>query len=67
MVRIPTEVLSDEFNYGFQLGLMRKDVDIGGGLMANNFPEGTLLKALAPVVHAGTVRSLACLRTPGCW
>lgn len=52
MVRIPTEVLSDEFNYGFQLGLMRKDVDIGGGLMANNFPEGTLLKALAPVVHA---------------
>lgn len=39
-VRIPKEVLTRRFGYGFQLGLMRKDVNIARTIMKENFPEG---------------------------
>lgn len=42
-VRIPTEVLSGNFNYGFAIDLMAKDCRIGAGLIKENFPEATVL------------------------
>lgn len=42
-VRIPEEVLSRRFGYGFKLGLMRKDCDQAGKVLAENFPQATIL------------------------
>ena len=41
-VRIPTEVISREFNYGFQLGLMQKDVNIANSIMDENFHNASI-------------------------
>lgn len=43
-VRIPEEVLSRRFGYGFKLGLMRKDCDQAGKVLAENFPQATILR-----------------------
>jgi len=49
-VRLPNEVLTRRFAYGFDLGLMRKDVNIGRGLLMERFPRSTLIQHVAPVV-----------------
>ena len=41
--RLPDNVLSREFAYGFALGLMRKDCEIAGGLVARETPSATLI------------------------
>lgn len=42
-VRIPEEVLSRRFGYGFKLGLMRKDCEQASKVLAENFPQATIL------------------------
>eukprot|EP01029_Cantina_marsupialis_P004766 TRINITY_DN1497_c0_g1_i1.p1 TRINITY_DN1497_c0_g1~~TRINITY_DN1497_c0_g1_i1.p1 ORF type:complete len:336 (+),score=96.94 TRINITY_DN1497_c0_g1_i1:140-1009(+) len=49
-VRIPKEVLTGDFNYGFRLGLMKKDVRIADSLMAECFPEGKVLRVAKGVM-----------------
>jgi 3-hydroxyisobutyrate dehydrogenase len=46
-VRVPTEVLTDNFGFGFALKLMAKDCRIGASLMEENFPKSTLLKEVS--------------------
>lgn len=41
--RLPDNVLSRKFAYGFTLGLMRKDCKIAGGLVASQTPSATLI------------------------
>eukprot|EP00899_Mesostigma_viride_P014499 jgi/Mesvir1/2304/Mv19337-RA.1 len=48
-VRLPEEVLTGRFGYGFKLGLMRKDVGIANGLVQQNFPDATLFKEHSPL------------------
>jgi len=43
-VRIPTNVLTRDFNYGFKLGLMVKDFGICKDLLDNNFSSVSILK-----------------------
>jgi len=45
--RLPKEVLSRKFGYGFKMPLMAKDVRIAEGVMKAGFPEATLLPAVA--------------------
>merc|ERR1712146_180427 len=52
-VRLPEEVLTRRFNYGFQLGLMQKDCAIGRRLLGTHLPGALLLSRVAAVVdHA---------------
>ena len=50
MVRIPEEVFSGNFNYGFDLGLMEKDCGLAATLLRSELEyglgfDGVLLKA----------------------
>eukprot|EP00397_Hematodinium_sp_SG-2012_P042247 GEMP01046689.1.p1 GENE.GEMP01046689.1~~GEMP01046689.1.p1 ORF type:complete len:302 (+),score=72.78 GEMP01046689.1:215-1120(+) len=42
-VRVPQEVLTRKFNYGFKLGLMEKDVHTARNIQDNVLPESALL------------------------
>ena len=44
IVRIPTEVISREFNYGFALGLMQKDVNIANAIMDEHFHNSSIAR-----------------------
>ena len=41
--RLPDNVLSRKFNFGFALGLMRKDCNIAGALVGSQTPSATLI------------------------
>jgi 3-hydroxyisobutyrate dehydrogenase len=49
--RIPDEVLSRRFQYGFKLGLMLKDVDIANSIMDKFFPEAELMRVSRHLVR----------------
>eukprot|EP00928_Gymnodinium_smaydae_P024387 TRINITY_DN19740_c0_g2_i1.p1 TRINITY_DN19740_c0_g2~~TRINITY_DN19740_c0_g2_i1.p1 ORF type:complete len:431 (+),score=75.04 TRINITY_DN19740_c0_g2_i1:186-1295(+) len=57
--RVPEEVLTREFNYGFKLGLMAKDVSIATDLMDEYYPGATIyrrtLKVHYDAMAQGTV------------
>jgi len=56
-VRLPEEVLSRRFNYGFKLGLMQKDCGIAAGIVRAGFPDAPLLlHACNAVAEAGKVQ-----------
>ena len=42
--RLPEKVLTRSFDYGFKLGLMKKDVGIANGLLDSYFPDATLMR-----------------------
>lgn len=42
--RVPEEVLTGEFNYGFKLGLMAKDVGIANRILDQYFPRGQVYR-----------------------
>jgi 3-hydroxyisobutyrate dehydrogenase len=42
--RIPQDVISGWFNYGFKLGLMRKDVEIANQLLDTHFPDASIMR-----------------------
>ena len=44
MQRLPEEVLTGEFDYGFKLGLMRKDVKAANDIMDSSFAESTIFR-----------------------
>merc|ERR1712151_226233 len=43
-VRVPDEIITGNFNYGFKLGLMAKDVNIATDLMDEYFPEAQVYR-----------------------
>lgn len=51
-VRFPKEVLTGDFAYGFQLGLMEKDVKIAKGLLQDHYAGATLLPEVARLMSA---------------
>jgi len=53
-IRIPEEVVSGKFDYGFKLGLMRKDVRIGTGILEAGFPKASILRAASEIVEEAT-------------
>merc|ERR1712039_72693 len=57
--RIPKEVITGDFNYGFKLGLMAKDVNIATELMDEYFPGAQVYRRTQKVhfdaMAAGTV------------
>lgn len=57
--RVPEEVLTGDFNYGFKLGLMAKDVGIANDIMNEYFPSARIyrqtLKMHFDAIAAGTV------------
>lgn len=57
--RVPQEVVTGDFNYGFKLGLMAKDVSIATELMDEYFPNAQVyrrtLKVHFDAMAAGTV------------
>lgn len=57
--RVPKEVITGDFNYGFKLGLMAKDVNIATELMDEYFPGAQVyrrtLKVHSDALAAGTV------------
>lgn len=57
--RVPQEVITGDFNYGFKLGLMAKDVSIATELMDEYFPSAQVyrrtLKVHFDAMAAGTV------------
>lgn len=55
-VRLPTEVLTGQFGYGFELGLMLKDVRNATAIAGAHFPQATLLPAVEAAVAAATER-----------
>ena len=55
-VRLPTEVLSGRFSYGFELGLMLKDVRNATATAGTHFPQATLLPAVEMAVAAAAKR-----------
>jgi 3-hydroxyisobutyrate dehydrogenase-like beta-hydroxyacid dehydrogenase len=42
--RLPEKVLTRSFDYGFKLGLMKKDVGIANDLLDSYFPDATLMR-----------------------
>jgi 3-hydroxyisobutyrate dehydrogenase len=50
-LRLPEEVLSRRFGYGFKLQLMRKDVRIALGILGDHFPDATILPAVAELME----------------
>jgi len=48
--RLPQEVLTGRFAYGFKLPLMAKDCRIASGVLKEGFPNGTLLAAATELV-----------------
>ena len=59
--RLPDNVLSRKFAYGFALGLMHKDCRIAGSLVESQTPSATLIprvvELLAQALEAGLQRS----------
>lgn len=49
-VRLPEEVLTRRFGYGFQLGLMKKDVDHASSLLKTGFPGAKLLPQVSAIL-----------------
>jgi len=49
--RLPKEVLSRNFNYGFRLPLMAKDVRIAEGVLKTGFPQAQILPTAAKLVQ----------------
>lgn len=58
--RVPQEIVTGEFNYGFKLGLMAKDVGIATDLMDEYYPSAHVyrrtLKIHADAMASGTVQ-----------
>jgi len=50
--RLPKEVLSREFDYGFKLGLMYKDVRIAIENLGSSFDENSLLPLVKKMLKA---------------
>ena len=42
--RVPQDVISGWFNYGFKLGLMKKEVDIANDLLDEHFAEASIIR-----------------------
>jgi 3-hydroxyisobutyrate dehydrogenase len=55
-VRLPKEVLSGKFDYGFKLGLMAKDVRLCGALLDQEYGEARLLRETSARVHEAVRR-----------
>jgi 3-hydroxyisobutyrate dehydrogenase len=57
--RVPQEVITGDFNYGFKLGLMAKDVSIATDLLHEYYPKAEVyhrtLKVHSDAMLAGTV------------
>ena len=53
-MRLPAEVLSGQFGYGFELGLMLKDVRNATATAAEAFPAASLMPAVERVVASAT-------------
>jgi len=51
-VRIPEEVISRKFDYGFKFSLMHKDVRIAENIVCEKFPGATLLPAAKKTMDA---------------
>lgn len=49
--RLPQEVLTGSFNYGFKLPLMAKDCRIAGGVLKEHFPAASLLTRTVDMVQ----------------
>lgn len=49
--RLPKEVLTREFGYGFKLPLMAKDVRYAEKLLKAEFPQAQILPAVAKLLH----------------
>jgi len=41
---VPQDVISGWFNYGFKLGLMKKDVDIAENLLDSHFEAANIIR-----------------------
>jgi len=54
--RLPENVLSRRFAYGFALSLMRKDVAIADDLVHEHTPDATLIPEVARLVRAAEAR-----------
>jgi len=54
--RLPDNVLSRKFSYGFALGLMNKDVGIAGRLVASQTPSATLIPKVVELLGEATER-----------
>ena len=52
MQRLPEEVLSGDFNYGFKLGLMRKDVKTACDIMDVSFEKATIFNETLALIDA---------------
>lgn len=50
-VRLPVEVLSRKFGYGFKLGLMQKDVRIGQAILQQSLPAESLITGVLAIVN----------------
>ena len=50
-VRIPMEVLTGKFGFGFALSLMAKDCRIASQLLSENFPQATLLQEVNKLIN----------------
>jgi 3-hydroxyisobutyrate dehydrogenase len=57
-VRLPEEVLTRRFGYGFKISLMAKDCRAAQGVLKEGFPEAQLLTAAAKVVQDATSEEL---------
>merc|ERR1719401_629222 len=59
--RIPNEVLTRRFGYGFKLPLMAKDCRIADGVLKQHFPDASLLPSAVELVQrAATEMSEEC-------
>lgn len=54
--RLPDNVLSRKFNYGFALGLMNKDCGIAGDLVAAQTPSASLIPKVVALLGEATER-----------
>ena len=50
--RLPEEVLTGDFDYGFKLGLMRKDVRIANDLLDTHFEKATMFRETLKLIDA---------------
>merc|ERR1711865_231781 len=54
--RVPREVLTRRFNYGFKLPLMAKDVRVAESVLDAGFPQSQLLRLGAALVQEAASR-----------
>jgi len=57
--RLPQEVLTGRFSYGFKLPLMAKDCRIAESLIREGFPKASLLPAVVQLVERATAEESA--------